>query len=148
MAACPSWSPWEKLSRATFMPASTRAPRVSTLQQAGPRVQMILHFLRDSSHSVKILSWLEDGEAAAAAAAAAAAVVVSCGINKQNRRNRRKHGDGGHHTIKMGVDSMCMHSTYQQQQQQQQQQLQLQNAIYCRKEVSCSQAVFHEQKEE
>merc|ERR1719329_1369226 len=47
-ALCPSWSPWEKLKRATFIPASIICSRVSTLQQAGPRVQMIF-VLRDEA---------------------------------------------------------------------------------------------------
>lgn len=38
---CPSWSPCEKLKRATFMPASIRIPILSLLQQAGPIVQTI-----------------------------------------------------------------------------------------------------------
>jgi hypothetical protein len=38
------WSPWLKLKRATFMPASMSAPRPSSDQQAGPRVHTILVF--------------------------------------------------------------------------------------------------------
>jgi hypothetical protein len=39
---CPAWSPWLKLNRATFMPASIRAARPSSDQQDGPRVHTIL----------------------------------------------------------------------------------------------------------
>ena len=38
----PAWSPCEKLKRATFIPASIKVPKFSSLQQAGPNVQMIL----------------------------------------------------------------------------------------------------------
>ncbi len=36
------WSPWEKLSLATFMPAATRSRTASYEATAGPRVAMIL----------------------------------------------------------------------------------------------------------
>ena len=39
---CPAWSPWLKLKRATFMPASISAARPSSDQQDGPSVQRIL----------------------------------------------------------------------------------------------------------
>ena len=38
---CPSWSPWEKLKRKTLAPASINCPIPSSLQEAGPMVQMI-----------------------------------------------------------------------------------------------------------
>ena len=37
-----AWVPWEKFSRATFMPASQSWVSISSLSQAGPMVQMIL----------------------------------------------------------------------------------------------------------
>ena len=45
VAPCASWSPWLKLRRAVFMPASMRDTMVGTSQQAGPMVQKILVFL-------------------------------------------------------------------------------------------------------
>ena len=37
-----SWDPWEKLKRATHMPARSRRAHISTEREAGPRVQTIL----------------------------------------------------------------------------------------------------------
>ena len=37
-----SWEPWEKLKRATHMPARSRRAHISTEREAGPRVQTIL----------------------------------------------------------------------------------------------------------
>ena len=37
-----AWSPWLRLSRATSMPAATRASSCPSLDVAGPRVQTIL----------------------------------------------------------------------------------------------------------
>ena len=42
---CASWSPWEKLKRATFIPASMSSAMVSSSQHLGPMVQTILVFL-------------------------------------------------------------------------------------------------------
>lgn len=41
-APWPAWSPWLKLKRATFIPASISFSKPSSDQQAGPRVQTIL----------------------------------------------------------------------------------------------------------
>ena len=41
-ALCSAWEPWEKLQRATSMPASTRFFNADSESTAGPRVQMIL----------------------------------------------------------------------------------------------------------
>ncbi len=42
IARWPSWSPWEKLSRAQFMPADTSAAILCFVSLAGPSVQTIL----------------------------------------------------------------------------------------------------------
>jgi hypothetical protein len=60
----PAWSPWLKLKRATFMPASMSSPRPSSDQQAGPRVHTIL-VLRATGTSCegRRTAW-QDGQAA------------------------------------------------------------------------------------
>ena len=45
-ASCSAWEPWEKLKRAAFMPFRMSFCMVSGLSTAGPRVQIILVFLR------------------------------------------------------------------------------------------------------
>ena len=42
---CSAWLPWEKLNRATFMPASSICRRTPSLSVAGPRVHTIFVFL-------------------------------------------------------------------------------------------------------
>ena len=54
-ALCPAWSPWEKLNRATFMPASSISRRTPSLSVAGPRVQTILVFLISVPPSCKVI---------------------------------------------------------------------------------------------
>ena len=44
VAPCASWSPWLKLRRAVFMPASMSVSSVGTSQHAGPIVQKIFVF--------------------------------------------------------------------------------------------------------
>ena len=48
---CSGWVPWEKLTRATFMPASIIFSKISSRSLAGPMVQMIF-VLR-----IRILLW-------------------------------------------------------------------------------------------
>src|SRR5262245_59720611 len=56
-AACSSWVPCEKFSRATFMPAAMRAAILSSELQAGPMVQTILVRRVDRSKIHLILVW-------------------------------------------------------------------------------------------
>ena len=44
-ALCSSWLPWEKLNRATFIPARIISPRTPSRSVAGPRVHTIFVFL-------------------------------------------------------------------------------------------------------
>lgn len=50
--ACTSWSPWLKFRRATHMPASIISISFSTVQHAGPIVQMICILGREGTSQV------------------------------------------------------------------------------------------------
>src|SRR5215471_2707301 len=67
--ACSSCEPWEKFSRATSMPSSSKARIPASLVEDGPRVQMILarrkaargggRRMGPDGFSLMIVSWLK-----------------------------------------------------------------------------------------